>query len=120
MPIQRVPLYFIDIDGQRCVRIPLASTARIAILYAEDFERLIALGLSPFWMVNMNKPTGQGYVRVAKDGRKLAIARLILGAGPRHQVAYRDGNRLNLRRENLILRRGGTACFDAVALLEAA
>lgn len=114
----RFPTIFTDSEGQGCIAVPLANSALRATLYIEDYNRLIREGLSPYWSLDFNKKNGQGYVRAAaKDGRKVAVARLIADAGPREQVRYRNRDRLNLRRENLRRQRGGTAKFDALSLI---
>jgi len=103
----------IDPGGRPIVRVPLAHTKvtsknprRFALLDAEDFDRLMAAGVSPCWTLNRDGKMGIGYVRAPwgsdPRGRTLvSIAPLVLGTEPGQRVHYRDGNRLNLRRSNL-------------------
>lgn len=115
----RSPEYFTDNNGQRCVTVRLANTTLTAALHADDLERLLQAGLSHNWSLHFNKRGGNGYVsaKVPGDNSRL-VARLISGAGAGQQVAYRDGNRLNLRGNNLLVTTGGTARVDCAALLE--
>lgn len=118
MKTPRLPEFFTDSAGQRCVRVPLAHSERTALVYAEDFGSLMEAGLSFFWQLNFNKRDGQAYVKARLKGTQPhSIARLILGAGRKQEVRYRDGNRLNLRRDNLTIRKGGTARIDTAAML---
>ena len=116
----RIPLarYGNDDDGQRCTRIPLARYGNCAILYAEDLEELARRGYLLRMQVSYNRGHAVGYVHLRdprNNGVNHVVARLILGAPPRTVVRYRDGNRLNLRRSNLLLRRGGSAKADGAA-----
>jgi hypothetical protein len=84
-----------DEDGETpIVLVPLVNSDGKAILYQEDFNKLIALGLDPRWRINQ----GQVYVRGKK---KISIARLILDTQEHERVSYRDKDPLNLRRNNL-------------------
>ena len=72
---------------------------------------LLAEGYSDQW--NFNR-VGQayGYVR-CKDGKVKGglstVARLVLGAGKKQVVHYRDGDRLNLCRSNLYITKGNAS-----------
>ena len=112
--------HFTDENGQRCARVPLANTGQVATLYAEDLALLLEAGLPQNWSINFNCRGGIGYVRAKVPGDNTrTVARLIRGAAAGQQVAYRDGNRLNLCRHNLVLIEGGTARVDCAALLSA-
>lgn len=109
---------FTDADGQQCVRLCLSGREVSAELYADDFAALLASGVSPFWFLCWNKREGVQYVRATVPGHnKRAVARLLTRAGKGEKVTYRDGNRLNLRRGNLVIARGGSAVADCGALL---
>lgn len=115
---QPQPEHFTDEQGQSCVRVRLSRRDACAELYAEDYAALTASGVSPFWFLCWNKRDGVQYVRASVPGdNKRAVARLITGAGKGEQVTHRDGNRLNLRRDNLQVSRCGTASVDCAALL---
>lgn len=100
----------IKIDGQsiETVRVPVTvkngGEQRHVSLYAEDYKRLIAMGVTENWFIN------EGLVRFFSKGREnnSMVARVILGLWPEHdkdkRVHYRNGNKLNLLRHNLELR----------------
>lgn len=79
---------------------------KVAVLDALDYYHLgkRALDVTALpWMLNDNG-RGMEYLRVHIPGQNNAqVARLIMGEPPHDRVAYHDGNRLNLRRENLYL-----------------
>ena len=88
--------------------VPLANHSRPARIDAKDFEMLLAEGYSDQW--NFNRVgQGYGYVR-CKDGKikggLSTVARLVLGAGKKQVVHYRDGDRRNLCRSNLYITKG--------------
>ena len=73
------------------------------VMDADDFDRLdrtMALA-DKAWRLQTNG-RGQGYVRTKYNGSETTIARLVMEEPPA-RIAYRDGNRLNLRRGNLYL-----------------
>lgn len=102
--IKRTPTYTRDHDSREIVRVPLCNSKHAARILAVDFDRLRTTGVSDQWTLN-----GVGeyqYVRcpVSENVGDLdTVARLILHAPPGRIVKYRDGNRLNLRRDNLVL-----------------
>lgn len=117
---RRTISYFTDEGGNRCARVPVAGSHPPAIIYADDLERLTAGGLSPNWKANANRSpsTGLSYVKVAVRGKGyVVIARLVAGARWREQVKYRNGDRFDLRRDNLQVVRGGMAHKDCTRLL---
>lgn len=123
MHIERTPKFFTDADGQRCARIPLAKRNQFAVLYADDLAMLEAACVPLNWFANLNGPCDhprtRAHIKVAIAGDNVrTVARLITGAGKGQQVHYRDGNRFNLRRDNLVVSDGGRATVDAVDLLE--
>lgn len=97
----RHPSFAKDRDGKDIVRIPLANHPEPAKLLKDDFERLTSMGLTTAWTLNSNGQ-GHSYVRCAAPGRNLiTVARAICDVGRGRRIHYRDGNRLNLRRDNL-------------------
>lgn len=114
----RAPLHFVAPGGGRCVRVPLARHDASAIVDADDYNRLIAQGVSPHWCVNLDGSKTRRYVRVTIAGDNVrTVARLITGAGRGERVHYRDGNPLNLRGDNLRVTKGGHATVDCAELL---
>lgn len=108
---RRQPVLAVDKDGKSIVLVPLANHDQPAKLFLSDFERLMEERCSDQWTLNTASP-GHAYVRGCKrgigTGRLWTIARLVLNAPYRNSVRYADGDRLNLRRDNLYLaaRRG--------------
>lgn len=107
---QPAPEYTIDPQGNRLVHLPLANTSERATLYAEDYERMVADGYSARWAI---ASTGghHKYVLVnarspGNGKRSLTVARLVAQAGRGQIVGYADGDRLNLRRDNLRVHEG--------------
>lgn len=73
-----------------------------------DFDRIVASGIAPRWVLNEAFP-GFYYVRCYQPdvaGKLGLVARHVLQAGQGQVVKYRDGDRLNLRRSNLYLTTG--------------
>jgi len=104
---QAAPEFTTDADGQLLVYVALANTDQRATLYAEDYQRLMNAGFSPFWS---HTTDGQGsaypmlnaYTERGRN-RLVTIARLLVEADAGKRVRYVDGNPLNLRTENLRL-----------------
>lgn len=107
---QRDPTYSIDPLGNRLAHISMANTDRKAVIYAEDFARLMAAGFSRCWKFNQNGH-GNGYPTLnafSPEGfnREVMVARLVAEAPRGWCVSTRDGDSLNLRRDNLEFKRG--------------
>jgi hypothetical protein len=107
---QAAPEFTTDADGQQLVHAALANTDRRATLYAEDYERILAMGFSPCWSITSTGGRFE-YVLVAARStangkRSLTVARLVAEAGKGQRVGYLDGDRLNLRRDNLTINQG--------------
>ncbi len=102
---RRPVVHTTDTDGRAIVLVPLATGAR-AKLFAHHYERLQRMGIGTNWFLNGNGK-GQFYVRahVPADigwGNLAQVARLIACPSKRGaSVSYRDGDRLNLRLDNL-------------------
>ena len=96
-----------DNDGRPIVTVSLPGNKSVT-LYRTDFDLLLALGLSPIWHYRPDK----GVVAWLKKWRRWgSLARLIADAGPRTNVLFKDGDKLNCRSDNLIVTgsdRGGT------------
>lgn len=97
---------FTDEGGRNCVRVPLDPYGRAyATVTDHDYRRIKATGIDSPWYLNRND-RGQKYVRIGvpdgKGGTTLVMAaRLVTDAGPRSTVYFRNGDRLDLRPENL-------------------
>lgn len=122
MKIDRLPQVSTDHEGQRAMLVPLANGKGFATFYPETLQRLNAQGVSPKMKLNSNRPPGEGieYVKGTKNGKVQTVARLITEALPGEQVHYHDGDRTNLRDDNLYKSRGGRAIVDCVELLSEA
>jgi HNH endonuclease len=96
--LRRPPVVARDTDGTEVCLVPLANTSLQATLYRSDYETLIAAGWSPQWVHNM------GVVKVPnwRLGAQ-RVSRLIMQPPDGFRVRHRDRNKLNLRRENLLL-----------------
>lgn len=105
---ERECTYLYDRDGEEIVLVPLANNPKPAKILRRDFEAILAAGFTHLWTLN-SSGNGYSYVRCADNRRKgnlASVARLITKAGRNRIVHYRDENRLNLRRDNLILSSG--------------
>lgn len=117
----RTPVRTQDRDGSAIVLVPLANHSQPAKLFREDFHRLTAEGLGLAWTFNEAKG-GYRYVRAYAQGvcgDLVTVPRLILGAGAGRRVQYRDGDRLNLRLDNLYLSAGYAKSKAALPAAEA-
>lgn len=113
MHYPRIPEFYSDADGRKLARVPLANRSEFATIDRDSWGELVERGISMSWCFNDNGTPTQRYVRCQGEDRRLTIvARLIVGAGPRTRIRYNDGDRLNLRRENLSLEEGGHAKHD--------
>lgn len=92
-----------DHDGRAIVLVPLAYSSERVKLLPDDYDKLVLAGVSAEWT---RRGTEGRYVYCGsrREGDLAIVARLIVGAGPGGQVNYHDGNRLNLRKENLWIR----------------
>jgi hypothetical protein len=91
-----------DSVEREVVYVPLGrSGAKAAIIWKDDLDQLMSLGIGNRWYTNKD----QNYVLCFgnRPNKRLMVARLLLNAGPGARVQYKDGNPLNLRRDNLTL-----------------
>jgi hypothetical protein len=112
----RGPLRTRDDHGRAVVKVPLSGRCGgYATVEADDYDRLIRLGVSPKWYLN---DAGGGYLYVkahapGASGHLVSVGRIILGAGARWKVEYRSGDRTDLRRSNIRLAKGYAKRHDA-------
>jgi|GEM_PF-3228268 len=116
---QPAPTFTIDSEGRELAHVALANTDQRAVLYAEDYHRILDAGWSRYWshtntggrfrqvLVNAAGPQGRP--------RSLTVARLVAEAPKGYRVEYIDGDRCNLRRDNLRLVKGGGICRASAA-----
>src|SRR3954470_24858589 len=100
MRAKRTIIHTQDRDGKAIVLVPLASTAGHAKVLTEDYDALTRRGLTANWCFNSSGGPHH-YVRCQGDDNLLIVARVLTGADRGHMVRYRDGDRRNLRRDNL-------------------
>lgn len=104
---QRGPVRFTrDEDKTAIALVPILGSKEPAKLLVDDYAALLDAGYGDRWVMNSNGK-GYAYVRCASKrhllGNTETVARLILKLPKGHRVCYLDKNRLNLRRDNLIL-----------------
>lgn len=105
--VRRKPFTTLDSGGRKVVIVPLAG-GQSAKLFPDDFAAIRRAGFSDQWVFNLSG-RGHPYVRVGcarVSGSLLSVARIILSPGHGKRVRYRDGNPLNLRRDNLYVTAG--------------
>lgn len=105
--MHRVKQKIIEIENfregkRKLVAVPVKTVKSKFVLYTDDFNDLMALGVSPHWHFYHN----QAIVR--SGGKEISIARLIRDARANQIVLARDGNPFNLRRENLVIAPGSS------------
>ncbi len=102
----RPPVRFTtDTDGKEIALVHIPGSNEPAKLFTEDYEALTAAGYTDHWLLNSNGQ-GQSYVRCSATkqlGNTETVGRLILNLPKGHRVCYQDNDRLNLRRDNLVL-----------------
>jgi len=105
-----------DRDRGSIVHVPLARDGRReAVLDLDDYNELIGLGVYQNWQGRGGQVGARG-----PDGITLLIARVLTDAKPGQRVIFRDGDCLNLRRDNLDLSEGGFAIHHDRARLDQA
>jgi hypothetical protein len=99
--------YAVDQDGAKIVRLELKNGKQVK-MDAASFLWLREAGYSLRW-TNTTDRRGNEYVMIPvtkASGNLLTAARVIMGAERGQQVSYRDGDRLNLRTDNLAVSPG--------------
>lgn len=102
-------------DGSVVAFVPLGPNGKHGecAIDLEDLSALVERGVSMSWTLNFgSQGVGYVYTKGAKNNRNISIARLIMDCRPGEKIRYRDGNSLNLRRENLKLVSGFSCKSD--------
>ena len=106
-PIAR---YKDGLAGTDTVLVPLDDDGRrFAKVDAKDYHTMIEGGLTTKWNANSNGKWGKLYVRCSVTGvhgRKVSVARVILGLSKGQVVKYKNDDTLDLTRQNLIIGNG--------------
>lgn len=112
------PTPFTAADGVACVSLPLANREERWFTTEEAYEDLMKAGMSGRWRLS-HGVRRIGYVAGWLPGYgHQVIARLIARARKGEQVSHRDGNRLNLRPENLVIGDCGHARTESALILQ--
>lgn len=92
----------VDVEGRPLVVIHLNKAGdKICSLWKSDYDFLIDdCGLNPNWLTN---PDRDNVLATSITSTRVGVARVLLDAKEGEVVKYRDGNPLNLKRENLLL-----------------
>jgi hypothetical protein len=119
---QVAPEFTIDADGQELAHVALTGSTQRATMYAEDYRRIAGAGWSTHWSLvrtaGKNEYVLANVRAVAGHRRTITVARLVMAAQRGERVSHIDGDKLNLRRNNLSLRKGGGTSRFAVASLK--
>jgi hypothetical protein len=84
----------LDPDGNtQLITVPLTNVDQSAVIFKEDFDFLLSLGVDPRWRLSANL--------VLVRGKHEPVSRLIVDARKGEKVRYKDGDPTNLRRSNL-------------------
>ncbi|MFT4160913.1 hypothetical protein [Shinella sp.] len=111
--VRHAPIRFTDERGRGCLKVPLDRYGRkYAIVTVRGYQAVQDAGATGAWRLNSNGHGG-AYVRTFAAGTVLMPARIIAGAGPRSVVRYVNGDPLDLRPENIVLRKGAAKRADA-------
>ena len=92
-------------NGRKLVSV-LLRDGEICILEKQDFDELIRLGVPATWRFFL------GNVIVSLNKKNVQIARLLLDLDRGRSIKYLNGNRLDLRRSNLIVTNGKSKVRD--------
>jgi hypothetical protein len=107
----RDPAYIQDTDGASIAIVPTDRPGKPVKVLAEDWLAYLAAGYSPFIYL-MGNGKDLDYARVARPGvhgRPAIVVRVLLGVPEGCQVRYLDGDRRNLRRDNIAFSASGRA-----------
>jgi hypothetical protein len=98
-PSYQTPHHTFDACQQPVVHVP-TSDGGSAIVDANTYERLIQAGIPSHWTV-ASDGDDRFYVRCRHNGQMQTVSRLIMDASPSILIRYRNGNRRDLRMNNL-------------------
>lgn len=108
--------HFKNQDNQRnAVHVPLEHNDKPAIIYEDDFALLMDMGVSPRWAYNA---ATMGHVKVYSNNKILSVARILVDAGKGERVQFLNGNRTDLRRDNLVIAKGAGNMRDREYVLK--
>jgi len=94
-------IHFRD-TGRKLVKVPIYKKGIEAILYEDDFDLLMSLGVSPFWTIIPGlMPIVLVHLPTLKA--RAGVARVIMDAGKDQKVCYINNIPLDLRRDNLVI-----------------
>lgn len=91
--------HYTDEQKRNCVSIPLTNVRKDVHLFRDDFNKLMARGINARWRLS----NGQ----VLERGTRVPIARQVADAGKGQKVQFRDKDCCNLKRDNLVISKGG-------------
>lgn len=94
-------------NGKTVYWVPLGKSGKSAPIYQEDYEALLGYGVSKTWNDGLYSYVSAYCPNI--PGSRVIVARVLLNAGEGQTVRYLDGDRTNLRRENLILMKDSRA-----------
>ena len=101
--------------GDNLVSVTLDNEGEKVATFDEGcWDFLMRLGLSPTLSIGHH-----GYVRSPQyqaPGDQVSVARVLLDAGEGESIHYKDGDRLNLRRDNLSIKPGPAKNRDRLYL----
>jgi len=116
--VRHAPIRFTDDHGRECLKVPLDRYGRqYATVTESDYRAIQGAGATGAWYLNSNGHGGS-YARIHFNKTRLMPARIIAGAGPRSVVRYVNGDPLDLRPENIVLRKGAAKRDDAVIVAD--
>lgn len=108
--------HFKNPDGnEHVVQVPLDHNEKPATIYEDDFKLLMDMGVSPRWSYNAST---MGHVKVSCNNKLLSIARILVDAGKGQKVQFLNGDRTDLRRDNLVVASGAGNQRDRDYLLK--
>lgn len=89
-------------DGTPFLRLPIRNRpGRFAHIDEADFDAL-AEGRRSLSLFITTNDARRDYLAVGFQGRNHTVARLLLNPGPKKTVTYRNGDRTDVRRRNLL------------------
>lgn len=101
-----------DLNGNPIVLLPLKNRTKEVIVDPTSFKELIELGIK--FPLLMYKGFPSIHSMNGKKRKYIRIARLIAGAARGEMVLCADNDRFNLRKENLIITKGGSGKKDTI------